>query len=97
VNTSDSDVSAVRPAARKSQIIEEEEDDDGIEEVDEFDDPVTPGTPGDMVISDRDVTPKVSIELESPGRTPFAPVPNLETSPLRPPRSSSLRSPGKTE
>ncbi|CAG8057231.1 unnamed protein product [Penicillium olsonii] len=105
VNPSDSDVSVGRPVARKSQIIEEEEDDDGVEEdldevdeVDEFDDPGTPGTPGDMVISDdqNDTTPKVSVELDSPSRTPFAPVPNLETSPLRPPRSSSLRSPDKS-
>ncbi|CAG8296044.1 unnamed protein product [Penicillium salamii] len=102
VNPSDSDLSVGRPAARKSQIIEEEEDDNGIEEdldeVDEFDDPGTPGTPGDMVIQDdrAETTPKVSVELDSPSRTPFAPVPNLETSPLRPPRSSSLRSPDKS-
>jgi hypothetical protein len=103
-NKSDPDIHIVRPAARKSQIIEEEEDDDGIEEeieeVDEFDDPGTPGTPGDLVISKDhgDETPKVSMEFEgseSPGKTPFAPVPNSETSPLRPPRSSSLRSPDK--
>jgi serine/threonine protein kinase len=101
-NTNDAEIPIVRPAARKSQIIEEEEDDgieEEIEEVDEFDDPGTPGTPGDLVIPDDhgDETPKVSMEFESesPGKTPFAPVPNLETSPLRPPRSSSLRSPDK--
>lgn len=100
VNTSDPDIPVARPAARKSQIIEEEEDDgieEEIEEVDEFDDPGTPGTPGDLVIPDdhREETPKVSMEEGSEGKRPFAPVPNLETSPLRPPRSSSLRSPDK--
>jgi serine/threonine protein kinase len=98
---SGSDIAAGRPATRKSQIIEEEEDDDGIdeeiEEVDEFDDPGTPGTPGDLVIPhDGEETPKVSMEETSDsGTTPFAPIPNLETSHLRPPRSSSLRSPDK--
>ncbi|KAJ5774592.1 hypothetical protein N7457_009488 [Penicillium paradoxum] len=90
-----------RPGARKSQIIEEEEYDEGIEEeieeVDEFDDP---GTPGDIVIPDdhrANETPRVSLELEtgSPlgGKIPLTSVPSLETSPSRPPRLSSLPSP----
>ncbi|KAF4762613.1 hypothetical protein HAV15_007037 [Penicillium sp. str.  len=91
VNTSP-DIVAGRPVARKSQIIEEEEDVEGIEEeieeVDEFDEP---GTPGDFVTPDEH--PADETGSPSSGRTPFAPIPNLETSPLRPPRSSSLRSP----
>ncbi|CAI7616881.1 unnamed protein product [Penicillium palitans] len=91
VNTSP-DIIAGRPVARKSQIIEEEEDVEGIEEeieeVDEFDEP---GTPGDFVTPDEH--PADETGSPSSGRTPFAPIPNLDTSPLRPPRSSSLRSP----
>ncbi|KAJ5834338.1 hypothetical protein N7447_000364 [Penicillium robsamsonii] len=86
------DVVAERPAARKSQIIEEEEDVEGIEEeteeVDEFDEP---GTPGDIVIADD--RPGDAPGSPTSGRTPFTPIQNIETSPLRPPRSSSLRSP----
>jgi hypothetical protein len=93
---------AARPAARKSQIIEEEEDDEGfedeIEEVDEFD---GPGEDLDTVATEGEVTPRVSttvqaLEAGSPisGRKPeLEPAPELESSPARPPRSSSLRSP----
>ncbi|KAJ5500503.1 hypothetical protein N7453_009554 [Penicillium expansum] len=94
VNTSP-DIIAGRPVARKSQIIEEEEDIEGIEEeieeVDEFDEP---GTPSDFVTPDEH--PADETGSPSSGRTPFAPIQNLETSPLRPPRSSSLRSPSDT-
>lgn len=103
-NTSEPSIAAGRPVARKSQIIEEEEDVDGIEEdVEEVDGDgfvTDPGTPGDAVNPyDRleDTTPRVSIDREagSPSgeKTPLAPAPGLENSPLRPPRSSSLRSP----
>lgn len=94
MDTSGPDLAPGRPAARKSQIIEEEEDVEGIEEeieeVDEFEEPTTPGgffTPDEQ-----------PAETESPssGRTPFDPILNLDTSPLRPPRSSSLRSPSDT-
>ncbi|KAJ5550648.1 hypothetical protein N7461_005346 [Penicillium sp. DV-2018c] len=100
-NTGVSDIGTGRPAARKSQIIEEEEDDAGIEEeieeVDEFDDPVTPG---EIVIPDehpKGETPRVSVESEAgSGKRPFSPIPNVESSPIRPPRSSSLPSPTDT-
>ncbi|OQE82091.1 hypothetical protein PENNAL_c0038G00417 [Penicillium nalgiovense] len=89
VNASGPDVATGRPAARKSQIIEEEEDIEGIEEeteeVDEFDEP---STPADLVTPDE--RPADENGSPSSSRTPFAPIP---TSPLRPPRSSSLRSP----
>lgn len=90
-----------RPAARKSQIIEEEEDDEGfedeIEEVEEFDGPEDDlGT----VVAEGDVTLRESTahvpEAGSPvsDRKPvLEPAPELESSPARPPRSSSLRSP----
>lgn len=103
VNTGSTDIITGRPAARKSQIIEEEEDDDGIEEVEEVDEFDDPGTPGDFVISSDhpgDETPKVSVELgtgsPSSGKPPFTPVSDLESSPLRPLRSSSLPSPTDT-
>lgn len=67
-----------RPVARKSQIIEEEEDDEEIEEVDDFDGP-------------EDAAPEVP-EKDTLGPV-LEPAPELEMSPVRPPRSSSLRSP----
>lgn len=90
-----------RPAARKSQIIEEEEDDgfeDEIEEVDEFEeedeghDGQDSTQPGLAVTTDT----VVASEPESPSsvhKPALDPAPELETSPSRPPRSSSLRSP----
>lgn len=104
VNTSEPNIAAGRPVARKSQIIEEEEDMDGIQEDDEETDGdgfvTDPGTPGDAVNPYdhlEDTTPRVSVDREagspSGGKTPLAPTPGLENSPLRPPRSSSLRSP----
>jgi hypothetical protein len=67
-----------RPVARKSQIIEEEEDDEEIEEVDDFDGPEDAGPE----VPEKDTTGPV-----------LEPAPELEISPVRPPRSSSLRSP----
>ncbi|KAF7715486.1 Serine/threonine-protein kinase [Penicillium ucsense] len=90
-----------RPAARKSQIIEEEEDDEefeeDVEEVDEFDAPeVEPRTMG----TDDDETPRVSVAIppdtgspSSDCRPALEPAPELVSSPSRPPRSSSLLSP----
>lgn len=92
-----------RPAARKSQIIEEEEDDgfeDEIEEVDEFEEGAEEeeghdgqdNQPGLAVTTD---TAEAS-EPESPSsahKPALEPAPELETSPSRPPRSSSLHSP----
>jgi hypothetical protein len=79
----ESSVPAGRPVARKSQIIEEEEDteevEEEIEEVDEFDVPEEDSGPA---LSEKD--PKTSA---------LDPAPELEASPIRPPRSSSLRSP----
>ena len=78
----ESSIPAGRPVARKSQIIEEEEDvediEEDIEEVDEFDGPEVSGP----VQPDQDTK---SSALD--------PAPELEASPIRPPRSSSLRSP----
>ncbi|XHG05276.1 hypothetical protein AWENTII_008516 [Aspergillus wentii] len=75
---------------RKSQIIEEEEDmeDEDIEEVDTFGGPEDqdigdPGSPVEIVKSED--TSKIDIT------SGLAPAPDLDTSPLRPPRSSSLR------
>ncbi|KAF9886217.1 hypothetical protein FE257_011940 [Aspergillus nanangensis] len=81
-----------RPAARKSQIIEEEEDmeDEDIEEVDTF--TVTEEDPGSPVDEDQIAT---AITGDSPGRDRkpvLAPAPEID-SPLRPPRSSSLKAP----
>lgn len=92
---------AGRPAARKSQIIEEEEDDEGfedeIEEVDEFD---GPEEDNGTVIADGEITPRVSNAQVPEASSPVSsrklvlePAPELESSPARPPRSSSLRSP----
>jgi hypothetical protein len=81
-----------RPAARKSQIIEEEEDDgfeDEIEEVDEFD------GPGEEVEEEEAETAEAT-EPSTPASThksALEPAAELESSPLRPPRSSSLNSP----
>ncbi|KAL4975750.1 hypothetical protein BDW66DRAFT_64379 [Aspergillus desertorum] len=80
---------AARPTTRKSQIIEEEEDaEDEYEEVDAFTGTEEePGSP----------TGGVSSELSGPDRTcnrgqpVLEPAPDLDSSPLRPPRSSSLR------
>ncbi|KAK1138894.1 hypothetical protein N8T08_001683 [Aspergillus melleus] len=87
---------AARPAARKSQIIEEEEDmedDDDFEEVDAFTGTEDePGSPIDVVNSDDNL--KTVSLTGSPGRNckpALAPAPDLDTSPLRPPRSSSLK------
>lgn len=86
---------AARPTARKSQIIEEEEDmdDEDIEEVDAFTGTEDePGSPVDVVSSDDNL--KAVNATGSPGRNrkpALAPAPDLDTSPLRPPRSSSLK------
>ncbi|KAJ5585274.1 uncharacterized protein N7459_005074 [Penicillium hispanicum] len=106
--TCEPNVSAGRPVTRKSQIIEEEEDDEEIEEVDEFDGvEEDPGTPGDVIHHESDIieedeeeTSKGSnmqvTETGSPVTTrkpALEPAAELESSPVRPPRSSSLRSP----
>ncbi|KAJ6092940.1 hypothetical protein N7486_008229 [Penicillium sp. IBT 16267x] len=96
-------VTVGRPAARKSQIIEEEEDDEDIEEVDEFDGPEEEtGEPADAVDEGDPETETIkdsadhAEETGSPAsiRKPtLEPAAELESSPIRPPRSSSLRSP----
>ncbi|KAJ5785692.1 uncharacterized protein N7503_010904 [Penicillium pulvis] len=95
-------VAGGRPAARKSQIIEEEEDDEDIEEVDHFDGEEETGEPADVVDEDDPETEtikdsaEVAQETGSPAsiRKPaLEPAAELESSPIRPPRSSSLRSP----
>ncbi|KAL5333768.1 kinase-like domain-containing protein [Aspergillus crustosus] len=80
---------AARPVARKSQIIEEEEDaEDEYEEVDTFtgteEEPASPVGVIGSELSDID---------NLRGRSPpvLEAAPDLDSSPLRPPRSSSLR------
>ncbi|KAJ5709917.1 hypothetical protein N7493_009509 [Penicillium malachiteum] len=94
---------AGRPTARKSQIIEEEEDDEDIEEVDEFDGPEEEtGEPADAVLEEDPETetikdPETQVtETGSPvsiRKPALEPAPELDYSPIRPPRTSSLRSP----
>lgn len=103
-------ISAARPAARKSQIIEEEEDDDGfedeIEEVDEFEDieedhpnanqPDETIQESSLAENENTKDTTKAAEPASPSSThqpALEPAPELESSPVRPPRSSSLRSP----
>jgi hypothetical protein len=105
-NNSGLDPAAARPGTRKSQIIEEEEDvedmEEDIEEVDEFDpaDEVIPGSPDEIIKPQTPIidTPEHEHALEtgSPSSTRkpvLAPSPDLDSSPLHPPRSSSLRAP----
>jgi len=71
---------ATRSTARKSQIIEEEEDaeDEEIEEVDAFSGPEEePSSP--------------TVRKAADGKPSLAPAPDIHSSPSRPPRSSSLR------
>jgi hypothetical protein len=101
-----------RPAARKSQIIEEEEDDgfeDEIEEVDEFDGPGEEVEEDDgqtghdetqtLRESNRSMKEAETAEATEPStpasthKNALEPAAELESSPLRPPRSSSLNSP----
>ncbi|CAL5867694.1 uncharacterized protein PFLUO_LOCUS1913 [Penicillium psychrofluorescens] len=90
-----------RPGTRKSLIIEEEEDaedmeeEEYVEEVDEFDpaDEVIPGSPDEPINTPEH---EHAVETGSPSSTRkpvLAPSPDLESSPLRPLRSSSLRAP----
>lgn len=87
------------PATRKSQIIEEEDLDD-IEEVDTF------GGPGDAAMNLEDnpnspleVTPADELPKAADGsagqdsKPSLAPPPDLDSSSVLPPRSSSLRRP----
>ncbi|KAJ5678641.1 hypothetical protein N7462_006885 [Penicillium macrosclerotiorum] len=95
-----------RPAARKSQIIEEEEDDENfeeeIEEVDEFDDLEEDAETIHAIESEQhkeDVAQEPAIQATDAGSPVSSgkaldPAPELDTdSSPRPPRSSSLQSP----
>ncbi|RLL94532.1 hypothetical protein CFD26_101321 [Aspergillus turcosus] len=91
--------SKARAATRKSQIIEEEEDmEEDIEEVETFDSPdEDPGSPVDAIIRQEESKP-FECSTGSPAGSPtqcqkpsLAPAPDIDTSPLRPPRSSSLK------
>ncbi|KAL4779099.1 hypothetical protein BJX76DRAFT_341790 [Aspergillus varians] len=80
---------AARPATRKSQIIEEEEDaEDEYEEVDTFtgteEEPASPIGVASSEYPSPDNLPQRSPPI-------LEPAPDLDSSPLRPPRSSSLR------
>lgn len=104
-------VEKLRPATRKSQIIEEEEgmvEEEEIEEVDNFsgpeDVPVSPTEGSAKVLAEAfhceaesksnggDGNESLRSVSPTPTRKPgLAPAPDLEASPLRSPRSSSLR------
>lgn len=81
------------PTTRKSQIIEEEEDmeEEAIEEVDAFS-----GQGDHADVQDSPISPvgivgpayDAMVETDEPA---LEPPPDLDTSPIRPPRSSSLR------
>ncbi|GAB1202733.1 hypothetical protein APSETT445_001354 [Aspergillus pseudonomiae] len=84
---------AARPVARKSQIIEEDiEEDEDIEEVDAFTGTEEePGSPTEMK-TDEHIGLEYASDLSGRSSKPvLAPAPDLDTSPLRPPRSSSLK------
>lgn len=89
---------AAAPATRKSQIIEEEEDMEDVEEVDAF------GGPADAAINfqDSQSSPVEVMPADDLAKTPvgpsgqdskagLAPPADLDSSPSHPPRSSSLR------
>ncbi|THC87855.1 hypothetical protein EYZ11_012699 [Aspergillus tanneri] len=87
---------AARPATRKSQIIEEEEDlegDEDIEEVDTFTGTEEePGSPTDVVNSEDHM--RAVSATDSPGlshKPVLAPALDLDAGPMRPPRFSSLK------
>ncbi|GES64565.1 serine/threonine protein kinase [Aspergillus terreus] len=84
-----------RPVARKSQIIEEEDLEEDIEEVDTFTGTEEdPGSPVDAGRSEDQFA--AGRPGDSPGRIrkpALAPAPDIDPVPIRPPRSSSLRSP----
>lgn len=117
-NTGETNLKAGRPAARKSQIIEEEEDDEDlgedIEEVDEFDEEVGEPEAAEEAAAAKDAhheepvkndesvgqaatenTAEVRDEAESGSvrKVGLEPAPELPSSPIRPPRTSSLRDP----
>jgi hypothetical protein len=89
--------SKVRAATRKSQIIEEEEDmlEEDIEEVETFDGPdEDPGSPVDAIIRPEEESKPFDCSSDSAAESQkpsLAPAPDIDTSPLRPPRSSSLK------
>lgn len=89
--------SKARPATRKSQIIEEEEDmaEEDIEEVDTFSGPdEDPGSPVDAIIKPEEKSKPFDCSNDSAAKCQkpsLAPAPDIDTSPLRPPRSSSLK------
>lgn len=117
--TAEASLKPGRTAARKSQIIEEEDDEfmeEEIEEVDEFDGPEDTGEPGTAVTTediqehpaedesgtvttvaeaDPEAEAKAEAEAESSSvrKVALEPAPELSSSPVRPPRSSSLRDP----
>ncbi|KAH1589534.1 hypothetical protein KXX34_005523 [Aspergillus fumigatus] len=89
--------SKARPATRKSQIIEEEENmaEEDIEEVDTFSGPdEDPGSPVDAIIKPEEKSKPFDCSNDSAAKCQkpsLAPAPDIDTSPLRPPRSSSLK------
>ncbi|GIK06844.1 hypothetical protein Aspvir_002496 [Aspergillus viridinutans] len=89
--------SKARAATRKSQIIEEEEDmpEEDIEEVETFDGPdEDPASPVDAIIRPEEESKPFDCSSDSAAeyqKPSLAPAPDIDTSPLRPPRSSSLK------
>lgn len=104
LDTEDISATSGRPAARRSQIIVEEEDieDEDIEEVDAFSGPEDHTTvleddqdsQGDQVKAGYNSNADgsgLTLSPDSGQRPALAPSPELGPSPIRPPRSSSLR------
>lgn len=87
------------PMTRKSQIIEEDMEEDAIEEVDTFGGPEEHAnlqdshtSPVEIVKPADDAILETGGESSGPDNKPvLAPPPDLDSSPIRPPRSSSLR------
>lgn len=92
----DENAPAGRPTTRKSQIIEEEgvgDIEEEIEEVEEFEEDIAAVRP--ETDKPEDDAAKGTAEAGSPisnHKPALEPAPELESSPIHPPRSSSLRS-----
>lgn len=92
----DPNAPAGRPATRKSQIIEEEEGVGGIEEeieeVEEFEEDIAAVQPETDRPEDAAKDTAQAAEADSSHKPALEPAPDLESSPIHPPRSSSLQS-----
>ncbi|KAF7597440.1 hypothetical protein BBP40_003687 [Aspergillus hancockii] len=92
-SVAETSASAARPAARKSQIIEEDGEGEDIEDVDAFTGTEEePGSPTELKADDHfGIENTGDLSGRSCSKPSLAPAPDFDTSPLRPPRSSSLK------